>query len=1067
MRWRVLYYLIFLVFVTPVFSKTWIGNCTFSKPLDLVYGEYNNTTYLLCLSNNTSSYYSIKNVLGTEEAFIYETNYPAFLYFYPIGNDTIYMLSYDSSANITILKSNFTLDTKISLTYSRLADAMGYQNCLYLGGVSPLGIPLACLYKICYDGTWSVIEDTGYSVPGLHIEDNYLYLINITDPETGTSEAIKIDLINETSQVIDPDIGGAWEIYSFESTVYLIYSDSIYKLPEKSLVYSFGSNIATIDFARFWAIVGLDSGGIYVVNLQEGTALQIDNSSDVFVAITHNDTHIFGLTSNGDIYSYPFEFAGWVCLNASYSGYMHADGSITDITFCEWGCEGKVPWTYNASWVGRCIPERVPGYGQYQQGMSDGVCIGSVSVDADCCIEQGGYWWNRQCWAEPVAKLVSIVGNCSSHLDCPAGSFCDSGKCVSPTFLNLTVDTEKVEMNCKEFRTNTTLWFSSTVPIPQRFSLKIEYIPIDIRPVLGVPWDESNNSIMGYIAYYNGNIYVCDGTEDKLYLFNTTTESLEYVASNCFIINLDYQFSKIGINLVFYSLADLDDDGYLDLITINESENVCIYEENTSHSFELVVCFPHKVNTGVSNPGFSEECGNIVAFENKYIRYMDGSYKIFNWTNVNTGESLPEMSSCVDSECCFGYMNFRCFNNKIYTSAFVGDPGSGYAYTTCDLFPECYQEYGMNKCGWQGYVFLLGDEVIFYEALEGKLYKENSYTPYATAYPYYSLFFEYNDSILSVFRGLLTDRSGWGGSSIPYCIVTKDSSICRKLEGQSSEQFQNMKIHDWYYTYYNQRRVGDYYIDGNYLFKIRRPTSFEEPSVTIRYKTYEKTITLPTKETTFYSPMIVNMINEDLLHSTYSISFEGEPGTYRVSVTSATPLFQGGVVSLPPPPTKCGNGICDPDEDPKTCPIDCLAWFTVSPQTINAYLRAGECKIYTINLTWQYSKKPESTIIRNINPKFAIEPKNNQIFVFTKVAPNTYRATVPIKVCIPEHQLIKVELPYYLGTDTIQFKAFSQREYLRELKVNTYEIRKYDITWIVVLLFVAIAVLIVWSRRKT
>ena len=192
---------------------------------------------------------------------------------------------------------------------------------------------------------------------------------------------------------------------------------------------------------------------------------------------------------------------------------------------------------------------------------------------------------------------------------------------------------------------------------------------------------------------------------------------------------------------------------------------------------------------------------------------------------------------------------------------------------------------------------------------------------------------------------------------------------------------------------------------------------------------------------------------------------------YRPLAKRSTTLRQAGVGGsagggLPPPPTKCGNGICDPDEDPKTCPIDCLAWFTVSPQTINAYLGKGECKVFTVNLTWQYQKPPESTLIKNPNPAYAIEPKSDQIFIFTMISPGIYRAEVPVKVCIPEHQLIKVELPYYLGTDTIQFKAFSQREYLRELKVNTYEIRKYDITWIVVLLFVAIAVLIVWSNLK-
>ena len=170
----------------------------------------------------------------------------------------------------------------------------------------------------------------------------------------------------------------------------------------------------------------------------------------------------------------------------------------------------------------------------------------------------------------------------------------------------------------------------------------------------------------------------------------------------------------------------------------------------------------------------------------------------------------------------------------------------------------------------------------------------------------------------------------------------------------------------------------------------------------------------------------------------------------------------GGKVlySRPPFLLKCGNGICDLDEDPKTCPIDCLAWFTVTPQTINAYLSKGECKIYTVNLTWQYSKKPESTLIKNPNPKFAIEPKSDQVFVFTKVAPNIYKATVPIKVCIPEHQLLKVELPYYLGTDTIQFKVFSEREYLKEVKVNTYEIRKYDLTWIAILILITIITLV-------
>ena len=1065
MRWRVLYYLIFLVFVTPVFSKTWIGNCTFSNPLDLVYGEYNNTSYLLCLSNNTSSYYSIKNILGTEEAFIYETNYPAFLYFYPIGNDTIYMPSYDPSvgtANISIIKNDFTLDTKLSISFSYLMDIAGYQNCLYLGGIEPP--PPMCLYKICYDGVWSVDGDIAYSVPGLSIENNYLYLINITDFFAGTAEAIQIDLINGTSQVIDSEAGNAADIYSYGGTVYLIYGNgSIYKLPEKSLVYSFGNNIAlspsqyAIDFAGYWAIVGLESGGIYVVNLQDGSVTQVDNSSDVFISLTHNDTHIFGLTSFGDIYSYPFEFAGWVCINASYSGYMHADGSITDISYCEWGCEGAVPWTYNASWGGRCIPERPPGYGQYQQGMSDGVCVGSASSDADCCTMQGGYWWNRQCWAEPVAKLVNIVGNCSSHLDCPAGSFCDNGKCVQPTPI-YTTEGIKYSGDYMEFRTNATLWFSSTVPIPQRFSLKIEHIPIDIRPVLNVLWDESSNSIKGYFVYYNGNIYVCNGVEDKLYLFNTSTESLEYVASNCFIVDLDYQFSNIGLNLVFYSLADLDDDGYLDLITVNESANVCIYEENSSHSFELVSCFSTKVNIGSYRTGFSEECGNIVAFENKYIRYISGSYKIFDWTNVNTGESL---SSC-------GYLNFRCFNNKIYTSAFIGDPGSGYAYTTCDMFPECYQEYGMNACGWYGYVFLMDDEAIFSDISVDclRLYKENSYTSYATACPYYSFYFEYPNEVFLVDKGLFLG----GYERIPYSIVTDSSAINDGVGEVGSEVvvFSNMVLNDFFYTYYNGRRVGNYHIQGNYLFKVQRPANFEEPSVTVGYKTYEKTFSLPAQKTVLYSPMIVDMVNEDLRHSLFSLSFDGEPGFYRVSVTSATPLFQGGVSLPPPPPTECGDGICGPDEDPKTCPLDCLVWFNVSSQTINAYLSKGECKIYTINLTWQSGKEPESTLIRNVNPKFAVEPKNNQIFVFTRVAPNTYVATVPIKVCIPEYQLVKVELPYYLGTDTIQFKIFSeQREYLRELKVNTYEIRKYDLTWIVVLLFVAIAVLVIWSRRKT
>jgi len=1036
MRWRVLYYLIFLVFITPVFSKTWIGNCTFSNPLDLVYGEYNNTSYLLCLSNNTSSYYSIKNILGTEEAFIYETNYPAFLYFYPIGNDTIYMPSYDPSvgtANISIIKNDFTLDTKLSISFSYLMDIAGYQNCLYLGGIEPP--PPMCLYKICYDGVWSVDGDIAYSVPGLSIENNYLYLINITDFFAGTAEAIQIDLINGTSQVIDSEAGNAVDIYSYGGTVYLIYGNgSIYKLPEKSLVYSFGNNIAlspsqyAIDFARYWAIVGLESGGIYVVNLQDGSVTQVDNSSDVFISLTHNDTHIFGLTSSGDIYSYPFEFAGWVCLNASYSGYMHADGSITDITFCEWGCEGAVPWTYNASWGGRCIPERPPGYGQYQQGMSDGICIGSASVDADCCTEQGGYWWNRQCWAEPVAKLVNIAGNCSSHLDCPAGSFCDNGKCVrlAPTYVP---GGAEYRGEYVEFRTNATLWFSSTVPIPQRFSLKIERLPVEISPVM---------KINGSWSYYSGNIYICNASDKKLYLFNTSAESLDYVASNC----------------QGRTVADLDDDGYLDIITANESGNICVYEENSSHVFELISCFSDKV---YSNAGFSEECGNVVATGNKYVRYSGGSYQVLPWINVNTHETLSVST----------FFNYRCFNNKIYTSNYVADPSTGYAYTTCDLFPECYQEKGMNAPGWEGWVFLLGDEIIFSEMSCDclKVYKD-SYTYYGIACPWSALYLEYPDGILLVDRDLFRSSCY---EKLFYSLITSNSVSNRAVGevGTNICLFHNMYISD-YSAGNDGRLVDNYLVQGNYIFRVRRPANFEEPSVTIRYKTYEKTITLPTKETTFYSPMIVDMVNEDLRHSLFSLSFDGEPGFYRVSVTSATPLFQGGVSLPPPPPTECGDGICGPDEDPKTCPLDCLVWFNVSSQTINAYLSKGECKIYTINLTWQSGKEPESTLIRNVNPKFAVEPKNNQIFVFTKVAPNTYRATVPIKVCIPEHQLIKVELPYYLGTDTIQFKIFSeQREYLRELKVNTYEIRKYDLTWIVVLLFVAIAVLVIWSRRKT
>ena len=1069
---RVLYALIFLVFITPVFGKTWIGNCTFSNPLDLVYGEYNNTSYLLCLSNNTSSYYSIKNILGTEEVFIEEANYPAFLYFYPIGNDTIYMPSYSQdtyTANITILKSDFTLDTKISMSFSSIVpDAAGYQNCFFLGGMIFVfeGDPRqGYLYKICQNGAWSVTEDNSFGqVTGLHIDGNYLYMLNSTSTAGGQSTATltKMNLSSGALQVLASNLCEGGDVYVYDSEIYVIcYNGSVYKIQsgEATSIYSFGTDIklddasVALDFEGPYAIVGLSTGGIYVLDLPNVNVTEVDNT-DTYIAITHNDTNIFALTESGDVYSFSFQFQpcveGWVCLNSSYSAYRYANCSVTNITYCEWGCEGAVPWSYNASLAGRCIPERPPGYGQYQQGFSDGVCIGSASEDADCCAEQGGFWWNRQCWAEPVVSSVNVVGDCSSHLDCPAGSFCDSGKCVSPT-------------DYIEFRTNTTLWFSSTVPIPQRYSLNIEYVPIDIRPVLNVQWDEGINSIQGYFAYYNGNIYVCDGTVNKLYLFNTTTESLDYVADNCFIIDLDYTFSKVHLNLDLYTIADLDDDGFLDLITVNESANVCVYEENVSHSFELVTCFSHKVNVGVSNPGFSEECGNVVAFENKYIRYVDGSYRIFNWTNVNTGESLPEFTSCVTPECCFSYMNFRCFNNKLYTSAFVGDPASGYAYTTCDLFPECYQEHGMNKCGWEGYAFILDDEIIYTHLSADclNLYKEESNSPYAQVCPYTSLFFEYDDAILSVERNFLTDRPGWGGETVHYCIITKDSSICRTVA-----QFESMVISDWYYNYYNQKRVGDYFIDGNYLFKISRPTKFEEPSVTIRYKTYEKTISLPTERTSFYSPMIVDMINEELLHSLFSISFEGESGTYRVSSALAAPLFQGGVSLPPPPPPKCGNGICDLDEDPKTCPIDCLAWFTVTPQTINAYLSKGECKIYTVNLTWQYSKKPESTLIKNPNPKFAIEPKSDQVFVFTKVAPNIYKATVPIKVCIPEHQLLKVELPYYLGTDTIQFKVFSEREYLKEVKVNTYEIRKYDLTWIIIPLLIVVAVMAILSKRR-
>ena len=1065
MRWRVFYYLIFLVFVTPVFSKTWIGNCTFSTPLDLVYG--NNTLYVL--SNNTSHYYSIKDLFSGSETYVYEEKYPVYLYYYVINNSALYMPAFDgntlASANVSILgESPLALQTKVSLSPSILYDAAGYQNCLLLGGRIFVfeGDPRqGYLYGICQDGgVWSVTEETSYGqVTALYIDGNYLYILNSTSTAGGFSTATltRIDLSTGTSQILASNLCEFGDVYVYDSEVYIVcYNGSIYKIQSGSAVslYSFGTDLKwgdsgpALDFGGPYAIVGLDSGGIYAVNLQSANVSEVDNT-DTYLAITHNDSHIFALNTTGDVFSFPFQFRvcseGWVCINASYSAYRLADCSVTNITHCEWGCEGAVPWSYNSSLRGQCIPERPSGYGQTQQGLSDGVCVGSASTDADCCTMQGGYWWNRQCWAEPIAKLVNIAGNCSSHLDCSVGYFCDNGKCVSST-------------DYAEFRTNTTLWFSSTVPIPQRFSLRVEYIPIDIRPVLSVPWDEYNNTIKGYFAYYNGNIYVCNGIEDKLYLFNTSTESLEFVANNCFMVDLDYQFSNIGLNLVFYSLADLDDDGYLDLITVNESANVCIYEENSSHSFELVSCFSTKVNIGSYRTGFSEECGNIVAFENKYIRYISGSYKIFDWTNVNTGESL---SSC-------GYLNFRCFNNKIYTSAFIGDPGSGYAYTTCDMFPECYQEYGMNACGWYGYVFLMDDEAIFSDISVDclRLYKENSYTSYATACPYYSFYFEYPNEVFLVDKGLFLG----GYERIPYSIVTDSSAINDGVGEVGSEVvvFSNMVLNDFFYTYYNGRRVGNYHIQGNYLFKVQRPANFEEPFVTVGYKTYEKTFSLPAQKTVLYSPMIVDMVNEDLRHSLFSLSFDGEPGFYRVSVTSATPLFQGGVSLPPPPPTECGDGICGPDEDPKTCPLDCLVWFNVSSQTINAYLSKGECKIYTINLTWQSGKEPESTLIRNVNPKFAVEPKNNQIFVFTRVAPNTYVATVPIKVCIPEYQLVKVELPYYLGTDTIQFKIFSeQREYLRELKVNTYEIRKYDLTWIVVLLFVAIAVLVVWSRRKT
>ena len=209
--------------------------------------------------------------------------------------------------------------------------------------------------------------------------------------------------------------------------------------------------------------------------------------------------------------------------------------------------------------------------------------------------------------------------------------------------------------------------------------------------------------------------------------------------------------------------------------------------------------------------------------------------------------------------------------------------------------------------------------------------------------------------------------------------------------------------------------------------------------------------------------------SEFYYYAPYTITADSQEETTSLSEDTEVTLYvtyPGGYPGGLFPPPKCGNGICEPDEDPKTCPIDCLAWFTVSPQTINAYLRAGECKIYTINLTWQYSKKPESTLIRNINPKFAIEPKNNQVFVFTRIAPNIYRAEVPVKVCIPEHQLLEVEFPYYLGTDTIQFKAFSEREYLREVKVNTYEIRKFDLTWIIILLIIAIVVLALIIKKE-
>jgi len=222
---------------------------------------------------------------------------------------------------------------------------------------------------------------------------------------------------------------------------------------------------------------------------------------------------------------------------------------------------------------------------------------------------------------------------------------------------------------------------------------------------------------------------------------------------------------------------------------------------------------------------------------------------------------------------------------------------------------------------------------------------------------------------------------------------------------------------------------------------------------------------------------VVNLLSKDLIKldnpSTYvSIAYDtcnvygltDSGDVYRCPF--GCELGQRGV-SLPPPPTKCGNGICEPDEDPKTCPIDCLGNFFVSPQSIDAYLHKGECMNFTATLIWQYTKKPDSSLIKNPSSNFTIEPKNDQILIFSKIASNTYRATVPVKVCLPEHQFLEIEYSYYLGTDTIEFKVFSeQREYRRELKVNVYEIRKFDLTWIIILLIIAIVVLALIIKKE-